>query len=155
MISVASEGGTVINYSDRFTLTGMTGVFPANVIAGISAVTGTSGPDTENNVGAANTNTAATAASGSFALAFAMQTGPIRYAPMQSYPGTAITKKTKTPLNPTSPYTIATTFLPPAANIQSTATAAVTWSFSQIENTIAAAATPTDDMQRFLNRWKD
>ena len=49
MISTAT-GGTVVNYSDRFSLSGMTGVFPANVQAGLKTVTGTSGPKTENNV---------------------------------------------------------------------------------------------------------
>jgi hypothetical protein len=156
MISVAETGGTVINYSSRFTLTGMTGTFPDSVLTGLKTVSGTDGPATENNVGqaaaSAGTNTAA---QGSFAIPFADQTGPFRYASMQMVPPTKITKKTKTPVNPTSPYTLATTFLPPATTIQSTVTASVTWSYSQIENTVAAASMPADDMQKFLNRWKD
>ncbi|KIW05872.1 uncharacterized protein PV09_03072 [Verruconis gallopava] len=154
MISVAATGGTVINYSSRFSLTGMTGSFPASVITAMSTVSGTNGPDTENNVGQAAT-TAATGAQGSFAIPFAEQTGPFRYASMQQVPPTKITKQTKTPINPTSPYTLATTFLPPQTSIQSTVTESVTWSFSQMENTVAAASGPSGDMQKFLNRWKD
>jgi hypothetical protein len=156
MISVAAEGGTVINYSSRFSITGMTGVFPDSVVTGLKTVSGTNGPPTENNVGqAATVVNVNTGAQGSFAIPFAEQTGPFKYASMQKVPPTKITKKTKTPVNPTSPYTIATTFLPPAQTIQSTVTDSVTWSYSQIENTVAAASMPTGDMQKFLNRWKD
>jgi hypothetical protein len=93
---------------------------------------------------------------------------------MQTYPPTKITMKTKTPLNPTSPYTIATTFMG-RPTILTTITQGVTWGFSQEENPVrltcplgsrrgrrsanygqnAAASQPTDDMQKFLNRWKD
>jgi hypothetical protein len=157
MVSVAATGGTVINYSSRFTITGMTGVFPASVLTGLKTVSGTDGPATENSVGQAAVGAADvnTGAQGSFAIPFAEQTGPFRYASMQVVPPTKITKKTKTPVNPTSPYTLATTFLPAATTIQSTVTEQVTWSYSQIENTVGAASMPTDDMQKFLNRWKD
>jgi len=156
IISVASAGGTVTNYSPRFSLSGMTGVLPASALQGANAISGTSGPARVNAVANAQDPAAAASsgATGSFAVPFMMQTGPIKYAPMQTYPPTKITAKTKTPLNPTSPYTIATTYLP-APTIQSTMTQQVTWSFSQIENPAPAAAMPSDDMQKFLNRWKD
>jgi hypothetical protein len=133
MISVATTGGTVTNYSPRFSLSGMTGVLPANAITGLKSVTGTNGPARINAV--ADGQGAAAAPSGSFALPWSMQTGLTKYASMQTYPPTKITAKTKTPLFPTSPYTIATTYLPPAT-ILTTATQPVTWSFSQIENPV-------------------
>jgi Ser-Thr-rich glycosyl-phosphatidyl-inositol-anchored membrane family/Yeast cell wall synthesis protein KRE9/KNH1 len=169
IVSVDVNGGTVTNYSPRFTLTGMTGAFPQNVIQGLQTVTGTNGPPTQNNVGDAASNNGAT---GAFALAWSMQTGLTKYASMQPYPPTKITKKTKTPLFPTSPYTIATTIMAPPT-ILTTATLPVTWSFSQMENPVrrsrglwsrcntnsrfqvAPAPMPSDDMQKFLNRWKD
>jgi hypothetical protein len=43
----AGPNATTINYSDRFTLTSMTGVFPSSVIDGLDTVKGTSGPPTE------------------------------------------------------------------------------------------------------------
>jgi hypothetical protein len=134
MISVASTGGTVTNFSPRFSFGGMTGTFPANVQAGAKAVSGTSGPARINAVAGAGATLPA-AGTGSFALPWTAQSGPIRYAPMQKYPGTKITAKTKTPLNPTSPYTVATTYLPPPTAI-STQTLPVTWSFTQVENTV-------------------
>ena len=132
MVSVDSNGGQVINYSSRFTLTGMTGVFPQNVLDGFSSVTGTAGPPTKNQAAGA---APAGGATGDFALPWSEQTGLTKYAAMQPYPGSKITKKTKTPLFPTSPYTIATTFMPPPT-IVTTATQQVTWSFSQIENPV-------------------
>jgi hypothetical protein len=134
MISVASTGGTVTNFSPRFSLAGMTGTFPANIQQGANAVSGTSGPARVNAV-AGQGATIPAGGTGSFALPWIQQTGPIRYAPMQMYPGTKITAKTKKPLNPTSPYTIATTYLPPPT-VVSTQTLPVTWSFTQVENTV-------------------
>lgn len=137
MISVASTGGTVTNFSPRFSLSGMTGTFPANVKTGAKSVTGTSGPARINAVAGAGNTPPAEGVAASFALPWAAQSGPIRYAPMQKYPPTRITAKTKTPLNPTSPYTVATTYLPPPTVI-STQTLPVTASFSQFENTVGS-----------------
>lgn len=134
IISVDKSGGTVTNYSPRFTLTGMTGTFPANVITGLQSVSGTAGPPTENDAGSAAAASSG-GATGSFALPWSMQTGLTKYASMQPYPATKITMKTKTPLNPTSPYTIATTFMSPPT-ILTTSTQGVTWSFSQEENPV-------------------
>src|SRR5579859_4339459 len=49
MISAAT-GGSVINFSDRFTISGMNGVFPPVVTAGLKTVSGTAGPPTENDI---------------------------------------------------------------------------------------------------------
>ncbi|KAF2431354.1 beta-1,6-glucan boisynthesis protein-like protein [Tothia fuscella] len=153
MISVGTTGGTVTNYSPRFSMTDMTGSFPAAVVQSLKTITGTDGPASVNAIAGAQPNIPAGAA-GAFTQPFRLQTGPIRYAPMQTHPPTKITKKNKTPLNPTSPYKVATTFLP-LGKIQTTITQSITWTFSQAEHTVAAAAQPTDPMQRFLNRWKD
>src|SRR5665213_310756 len=90
MLSVATAGGTVWNYSDRFTLTGMTGTFSATVAAAVLAVSGTAGPDTVNNVVAAGA-AAGTAAAGAWGTPYNLQTGLTKYAPMQPVPPTAIT----------------------------------------------------------------
>jgi hypothetical protein len=49
---------------------------------------------------------------------------------------------------------LATTFLPIPSQV-TTLTQANTFSVSSHANTAAAASSPTNDMQRFLNRWKD
>ncbi|TAQ90862.1 hypothetical protein B7494_g781 [Chlorociboria aeruginascens] len=156
MISVASAGGTVTNYSNRFTMAGMSGVFSAAVTSALSTVTTTDGPPTVNNVAAAvaapDPNTQIEG--GAYATPYTLQTGPMRYAPMQPVPGSTITATNTSPLYPTSSVIFASTYLP-IATIQTTVTEAQTFSVASHENTAAAASQPTDDMQRFLNRWKD
>ncbi|KAL2043825.1 hypothetical protein N7G274_003345 [Stereocaulon virgatum] len=46
----SSPGGIVVNFSDRFSLSGMTGSFPPNVRQGAQGLTGTNGPGTQNNI---------------------------------------------------------------------------------------------------------
>ncbi|KAI9756310.1 MAG: hypothetical protein M4579_003902 [Chaenotheca gracillima] len=159
MISVATQGGTVINYSDRFSLTGMTGTFPPDVVKSLKGVTGTTGPKTSNQVSnnqnqQQGANGQAPSAAGPYGVPYTLQTGLTRYAPMQPKPGTKITAKQATPLWPTSSVSYAKTFLP-LPSIQTTFTQSATWSVKSRENTAAAAAKPTDDMQKFLARWKD
>ena len=74
---------------------------------------------------------------GLYGVPYSMQSGPIRYAPMQTYPPTKITKTATKPLFPPSPFSIATTYLPPNTEIQKTATQSRTWSFSQRENPVS------------------
>ncbi|KAL2064093.1 hypothetical protein VTL71DRAFT_4587 [Oculimacula yallundae] len=154
MLSVATAGGTVWNYSNRFTLTGMTGVFSPAVEAGVKAVSGTSGPPTVNKV-AQNAGATGTApGDGAFATPYNMQTGLTKYAPMQPVPPTAITATNLSPLWPTSAVQFATTFLPLPSQV-TTLTQPGTYSMSSRVNTAAAASSPVDDMQKYLNRWKD
>ncbi|MCJ1277317.1 hypothetical protein MMC21_005129 [Puttea exsequens] len=152
MIS-AAPGGTVTNYSNRFSLSGMTGTFPPNVQAGIKDIDGTDGPETENNV---NDNAAvpAAGADGPFKVPFTLQTGLTMYAPMQSKAGTKITKKNPTPLYPTSSARKATTYLPTPKQV-TTITASRTWTAAALENTAKPAQAPMDDMQKYLARWRD
>ena len=140
---MVTTGGTVTNYSPRFTLTGMTGTFPPNIKTGISAITGTAGPATQNN--AAQNNAAGAgagagvAAAGAFTVPYTLQTGLTRYAPMQNQPGSKITAKTVSPQWPTSGVTLATTLLPPPS-VVTTVTQSGTWSVSSMENTVGSNA---------------
>lgn len=152
MISTAAAGGTVTNYSPRFTLTGMTGIFPASV--DLTGVSGTSGPPTVNNIAAAVPAAGATGAAGDYGVPYNEQSGTVRYAPMQPVPPTKITATNTAPLYPTSAVQFAKTFLP-IPTIVTTITQAQTFSVSSHANTAAAASQPTDDMQKFLNRWRD
>lgn len=107
MISAAT-GGVVINYSSRFSLSDMTGTFPAAVETALSSVSGTAGPPTQNQIAAANTPAdagAATPDAAEYTVAYTMQTGATRFAPMPTRPGTKITNKNPTPQFPTSAYT--------------------------------------------------
>lgn len=135
MLSVASAGGTIWTYSDRFTLTGMTGTFSAAVIAANAAVVGTSGPPVVNNVGTANTP-AASAAQGVYGTPYTLQTGLTKYAPMQPVPPSAITATNTAPLWPTSSVVLASTFLP-IPSIVTTITQANTFSISSRANTVS------------------
>lgn len=134
MISAAT-GGTVVNYSNRFSLSGMTGVFPASVTAGLANIEGTNGPKTENNDvangPAADDGDAAKGAS----VAFTLQTGPTRYAPMKGKPGTTITAKTASRMFPMSSYVIAKSFLPTPIAV-TTQTVSATYSVSSMEHTV-------------------
>jgi len=142
MVSVSSEGGTVINYSNRFTLTGMTGTFPAAVVQGIAAIAGsTAGPPTVNNVAnnaapAAGTTAAAAPGANEFNVPYQSQTGLTKYAPMQPVPGTKITATAFTPLHPTSAFTIATTYMGTPI-VATTITESQTFSVSSMENTVS------------------
>ncbi|KAL8806750.1 MAG: hypothetical protein Q9182_001148 [Xanthomendoza sp. 2 TL-2023] len=110
MQSVGPKGTQLINYSDRFSISGMTGTFPPNVQAGIAKVSGTDGPAATNQEAPA---AGAGGAQGEEAVAYTAQTGLIKYAPMQTPPGTKITAQRPTPRYPTSSVRIAKTFLPP------------------------------------------
>ncbi|GAB7334469.1 hypothetical protein MBLNU13_g06468t1 [Cladosporium sp. NU13] len=152
VISVATQGGTVTTYSDRFTITGMTGTVDPAIKSAVAAA-GAAVPATVD----ATANNAAAAAgdpNANSGVPYAEQTGLIRYAPMQGVPPTKITKKDTKPLYPTSSYKIAVSFLPtPSAT--KTVTASQTFSADSMENTASPVPGPAGDAQRFLNRWKD
>lgn len=138
----AATGGSIINFSDRFSLTSMDGVFPATVTAGLRTVSGTAGPPTENDIQTSENNPAASSTavsvggSASFALPYSLQTGPIRYAPMPKIGQTSITAKAASMQYPTSAYTVFRTLGGPADCI-STVYAPITEYFSTIENTVS------------------
>ncbi|KAF1926367.1 uncharacterized protein M421DRAFT_67686 [Didymella exigua CBS 183.55] len=150
MVAVGKTGGEFTTYSDRFSYSGMTGAWGTNV--NTDDIDGTDGPAAKDTTSDAAGGAAG--ADGDYDVAYTMQTGPTRYAPMQPIPPKTVTAKNTKPLYPTSSVQIATTFLP-IPSIQTTITQVQTFSVSSVENTVAAASHPTDDMQKFLNRWKD
>lgn len=133
-----SGAGTVINYSSRFTVSGLTGTTPATALAAVPG--GTSGPATENTIVAggnvAGDAAAVDPAAGAYGTPFNEQSGSIKYAPMQPFPPTKITKKGKpTPQFPTSAFNIATTRMAPPTVI-STITQSQTFTAMTMENTV-------------------
>lgn len=135
MQSNPKDGGQMVTYSKRFTLTGMTGTTDQAYLTAAKGVSGTDGPDDVNQVandaGAADPAAAPTGS----AIPYGEQTGLTKYAPMQPIPPTKITKKNFTPLNPTSKFTIAKTWLP-NPSILSTITASQTFSVKSRENPV-------------------
>lgn len=135
----AATGGSVINYSDRFSISGMDGTFPPVVTEGLRTVSGTAGPPTQNDIQAVQQPGAGgatpAAASGEFTVAYTLQTGLIRYAPMPPMPGTSVTAQGASRQWPTSAYTV---YPSPAGtpNAITTMTLSQTFSASSIENTV-------------------
>lgn len=148
-----APGGTVINFSKRFTLSGMTGTFSAAVQAGLAKVSGTDGPATQNQI-ANPQNAAAAGGSSQFGVPYTMQTGPVRYAPMAARAPTKITAKGNARQFPTSAYSVWFRSGMPQPDATQTVTDVYTFTVSSMEATIAPASQP-NDMQKFLNRWKD
>lgn len=134
MLAVATEGGTVTTYSDRFSLSGMTGTTAKNYVDA-AADAGTKVPETVDAT-ANNADAAAGAANANSGVPLESQTGLMRYAPMQAVPPTKITKKDTKPLYPTSSYKIAVSFLP-TPSITKTETASQTFSADSMENTVS------------------
>ena len=143
---------SVVNLSPRFTLTHMTGSFSANVLNGIRSVLDSSSDGGERRkrqvgAGAGGPGGAVGAGAGAawdhtladagrkFTIPYQLQTGPTRYAPMAKKPGTAITAKTASRQYPTSPYHIATTYLP-KPTVSATIPAPVKYGTTSIENTV-------------------
>jgi hypothetical protein len=142
MISVGKNGGTDIVYSARFGLTGMTGVLTAAQLQGITAAGSdtTYVPPAAHNIVAAGavagTTAAAAAGAAMFTVPYNLQTGFVKYAPMQPIPGTKITKKTASMMNPSSAFTIFKTYAPPAS-VTYTMTDSQTLTHSSRENPVS------------------
>ncbi|RAL06234.1 putative beta-1,6-glucan biosynthesis protein (Knh1) [Aspergillus ibericus CBS 121593] len=144
---------SVVNYSDRFTLTNMTGSFSPLIIHGIHSALHS--PGSSANEGEEHEELRKRQMVGSYTIPYPLQTGPTRYAPMAKKPGSTIPAGSPTPQFSASPYTIATTYLP-AATVQVTLSASETYSVVSIENTASPAPRSQDmQMKRFLERWKD
>lgn len=135
---------SVVNFSLRFTLTHMTGSFSPKVMDGIRSVLDSSDYSAElrkrqigpGGVGGGVDDPDVTAeATGQFTVPYAMQTGPMRYAPMPKKPGSTIPSRSPSRQYPTSAYDIATTYLP-KPTVEATVTAPLTYSTSSIENTV-------------------
>ena len=131
--------GTVTVYSNRFSISGMTGTFAATY-----TITGTAGPATVNNVAdtavtsssSSSSSSSGTTDDGVYGTPFQSQTGLTRYAPMGLMPGTTITATNTEPQYPTSSVALATTYLS-SATIDTTLTQAQTASFTSHANTVS------------------
>lgn len=148
----AASGGTVTNYSGRFSLSGMTGTFPPNVQAGVAGITGTDGPAAENNVNNDAQASPSAGANGPYAVTYTAQTGLTKYAPMQGKPGTKITAISPTPRYPTSSVHFAQTFLPTPSQV-TTITLSATYSTSSIENTVCHRESIQNWLDKAINPW--
>ncbi|KAA8894586.1 beta-1,6-glucan boisynthesis protein-like protein [Sphaerosporella brunnea] len=149
METIATAGGYTWNYSPRFTLSGMTGSFSAAAIA--EQKKGDTSPPNRVDT----TTGATTTPAGDTGVPYTMQTGPTRYAPMQTQPGTKIKAKSASRRYPTSSVSIYKTMAPPAV-AQTTITMPWTYTVTSKENTASPAPMPSDDdMARFLMRWRD
>lgn len=140
-----APGGTVINYSSRFTLSDMTGQFSAAVIAGLAKVSGTAGPATQNNiVSPQNAGPQASVAGGAFGVAYTLQTGPIRYAPMAVQAPSQITAKGNARQYPTSGYSVWMRSGMPGPNASQTVTQPYTYSTHSVEPTVSTHSIPSN-----------
>lgn len=137
MMAVSKTGGQLITYSDRFSYSGMKGTWDPIVKKGAADISGTSGPAAEDQTikpGAAAGDPVG--AAGDFEVPYTMQTGTIRYAPMQPVPGKSVTAKgNPKALFPTSSVSIAKTRLP-IPKVQKTITQSQTYSVQSRENTV-------------------
>ncbi|ODQ77283.1 hypothetical protein BABINDRAFT_163561 [Babjeviella inositovora NRRL Y-12698] len=98
--ALLASAGSTIQYTNRFTLTGMTG----------SKVASGSGSPPQGQISLVTGGTAAASINpASFSVPYTLQTGSTRYAPMQLQPGTSITVTTWSRRFPTSAVTYFTT----------------------------------------------
>ena len=133
MISVGKTGGTIQNFSSRFSLKGMTGTFPVNILNGIKKVSGTKGPSSIDQI----IHAVGDEVEGDFDVPYNKQKGLTKYAPMQPVPKTKMKEGDNTPLNPPTSVPIATTFLPPA-KIETTITKEQTFEERTETNTVSS-----------------
>jgi hypothetical protein len=137
----AATGGTVVNFSDRFTLRSMAGTFPALITQGLRTVSGTAGPVDQNNIqapqagGGANTPAAG---DGAYDTPYTLQTNSIRYAPMPPMAQSSITAKNASPQWPTSAYTVFQTIAGTPDAI-TTNTLPITFAASSRENPVSSS----------------
>ena len=146
MVSVATKGGTVTNYSPRFSFQKMTGTFNTDIQTALKKVSGTDSPARVD----ATSDTAETPDNEVYDVEYTMQTGATRYAPMQALPPTKITKHDTQPLHPTSSVSIATAPLP-IAKQQTTLTQSQTFSIKSVANTVSLSLScPGDTLILFV-----
>ncbi|GKZ22818.1 hypothetical protein AbraIFM66951_006612 [Aspergillus brasiliensis] len=154
-IAASGPEASVVNYSDRFTLTNMTGSFSPTIMNGIYSALYSTDPSPPGHEDENHEELRKRQVAGPYTIPYQLQTGPTRYAPMAKKPGSTIPAGTPTPQYPASAYSIATTYLP-QATVQVTLSASETYSVISIENTASPAPHAGDTkMKRFLERWKD
>ncbi|KAM3082026.1 Cell wall synthesis protein kre9 precursor [Clarireedia jacksonii] len=148
IIATATAGGTVTSYSNRFSISGMTGSFPTTFtvsgtdgpadVNSASSKTGTSTKTSSTSTSTSSTTTAASSAdSGNiWAIPYISQTGLTKYAAMQPLPPTSISATNTAPQYPTSSVSLATTYLSPATVLQ-TLTQPQSATFASHANTVS------------------
>ena len=137
MVAVGKTGGELTTYSDRFSYSGMTGAWGITAKAALDKLDSTSGPATKDTT--SDAAGAADPAKGDYGVTYTMQTGSIRYAPMQPVPPKKVTATNTKPLYPKSDVKIATTFLP-IPTIEKTITQSGTFSVKSVQNTVSGAS---------------
>ncbi|KAF2442996.1 beta-1,6-glucan boisynthesis protein-like protein [Karstenula rhodostoma CBS 690.94] len=153
IIAAGSKGGTYTVFSDRFSYKDMKSSFSAALTSALSTVKDTTGPAAVDTT-VKDPADVSDVADDEYDVEYTMQTGATRFAPMQPVPPTKITAKQAKPLYPTSSVKIATAALP-IPSVQTTITQSQTHKVTSMENTVAAAPMPSDDMAKFLRRWAD
>ncbi|KAF5099777.1 hypothetical protein D0Z00_001518 [Geotrichum galactomycetum] len=129
------SGGTTIHYTERFTLTGMTGTTKATDGGDTTPPTGSNSFNTGNDDDSVITK--------SNTIPYLSQTGRIRYAPMQMQPGSKVTHAlTASRRFPTSSVTYFTDYTLRAYAI-TTKTPSWSYTISQAPNWVATLPSPT------------
>lgn len=148
MISRGSNNITVINYSERFSVTGMTGTFSELVQYGLSPTANdTSESHQDLKVRKRQVAAAIIPAKDVYDVPYPEQSkGLTKYAPMGKRPATTITAKSGPPQFPTSTFSVARTFLP-IPTWQTTLTASRTWTDSLIENPVSFVGAGDGDFE--------
>jgi hypothetical protein len=136
-IYATSSDGYTIHYSNRFTLSGMTG---STEPSGDD----TSPPSAQTSLSDGATTLPASELSKSFALAYSEQTGLTRYAPMQTQPGTTVTATTWSRRYPASAVTYYTSLSSSLAQL-STITPGWSYTLSSAVNWASAAPFPSEN----------
>lgn len=130
--------GYTIHYTPRFKLTDMSGsASTLTFSASLLSITG-SQPSAQLAVG----TTAGSIDSASFSVAYTLQTGKTRYAPMQTQPGSSISYSMYSTRHATSAYTPYST-IRPSPNVYSTITPGWSYTVTSTYNTAAVADYPT------------
>lgn len=86
----------------------------------------------------------ADAAGDEISVTYTMQTGETRYAPMQTQPGTTITAKSASRPYPSSSYSVFKSGQWPQPNVQTTITAAWTYTRTSLVNTVSSSGALTE-----------
>ncbi|KAI5781170.1 hypothetical protein EDC01DRAFT_666508 [Geopyxis carbonaria] len=149
--ATAATGGAFTVYSDRFSLTGMTGKFDAAAIAAQEVGDTDPPPSVDGTVAdAAPKDGGAKEAQ----VPYTKQTGQTRYAPMQLQPAKTMRATAISRQYPTSAYSVFNTKIP-RPNVQTTITMTWTYKVTTKINTASPAPQPGTEKQKVLARWRD
>lgn len=110
MIATSGSGAVTV-FSGRFSINGMTGIFPPAIETDLASISGINGPRPVN-VQTDERQEVPAGQEASFAIPYVQQTGLTKYAPMQKVPVTKITATNTAPLYPSSSVVLASMYLP-------------------------------------------